>query len=412
MPSSTKRKAKPKVTFDYGAEDIGLETLEEVKKYADDIAHFSKQQSEHIITFEKFQKKKKKSEAEVELLQKCNTILKRYGNLATGAKVIFGKEYPFSDEEKEKFHGVILNAMVRKNSRAYVPRLMNSKSILFFTDKIEIVCLKNILSQKAQQGQAYFYKLHDLMPFSMKLECKYGGYPAVNKMRRGLNSRPAREKWGNRRNRVFTVKYSGKACTGNYTSGGKKVKFMIENPVSRQAYGNGNKDGTSTLNCVQRFKKVYKQYQAQHPETLTKTLGEIEEEVDCFFKEMKAISKQYLPHFVEDWTPERESFINESFWDENLKMTTNMNDTKNQSAAHFDTTPVQYGFFTMLTMLCDKDLSREGELAFPGLGMRIQYGSGDVILMRPDLYHGVMSMVTKDLKRYSLVLYNNFTSLN
>lgn len=64
MPSSTKRKAKPKVTFDYGTEDIGLETLERVKQYANEIVHFSKQQSDHIITFDKFQKKKEKSEAE------------------------------------------------------------------------------------------------------------------------------------------------------------------------------------------------------------------------------------------------------------------------------------------------------------------------------------------------------------
>lgn len=314
--------------------------------------------------------------------------------------------------EHDEVHGIILNDSVRSNSSLL--RVNGHKKTFVFTkDRLEVVCLHNILSEKAKKGQSYFFELHKLSPLIIKPQCKFGGYPEEDKIRRGLNDVGARKHHGTLDSDFYDIGVTGRGTKGNYRNKAGKTKNKngdlllrsIDNPVSRSEYGDASKMGTSTKNAIRAFELEWE----KKKDLLGTSYKEIEDAVEAFYSEMKCISQEYLPLFV--GVKGDPSHFNETYWDENLRITTNLLNLQNQSAGHFDTKPEQDGFFTMLSMQCDKILEDEGELAFPEMGIRILYNIGDIILMRPDLYHGVLSMKSNS-DRFSMAIYNNFSTFN
>lgn len=142
---------------------------------------------------------------------------------------------------------------------------------------------------------------------------------------------------------------------------------------------------------------------------MDKSYSEIEEYIEQYYDEMRDLSKVYLPYFFKEKLNEiqKEELVN-AFFDERMQITTNLVKVVHLSGAHVDTKPATINFPSIITLQTDRLLDGEGELAFPGLGFRIQYQNGDVVFMRPLLLHGICAMKT-NIDRYSTVFYNNKT---
>lgn len=211
----------------------------------------------------------------------------------------------------------------------------------------------------------------------------------------------ARAKLGTNYCDEFDAIITGRSCSLIYKNEkGKEIHHRIENPCSRATYGNGKSSGKDAMESIQA------EWERQDME---QSYTEIEPFVQQYYDEMKGLCKMYLPYFFKEKLSEsqKEALVN-AFFDERMQLTTNLVNLIHLSGAHVDTKTKTADFPSVITLQTDRVLDGEGELAFPGLGFRIQYQNGDVVFMRPLLLHGICAMKT-NIDRYSTVFYNNNT---
>lgn len=342
------------------------------------------------------------------LKNKFNKLLKKL-NIVGEYRV--GKKFykcNFHELNKGLSQGIILNNPIKNATHLVDLTPKSPKEIFFVSSQVEVVALQGILSKQAHNGQKYVFMLHEFAPLNITPQCKMGGIPCEDKLKRGAKFAEARAKLGTHFATYYEMIITGRSCTLFYDNEeGKKVEFLINNPCSRTDYGSGEDGKKSAIKSFQE-KWESTDLPSDYP-----AFSDIEADVKAYFVEMKNISREYLPYFVGDpsMTAEKKNYLNEKYWSNQMKVSTNLVNLENISGAHVDTAPETYDFFTMLSLQSNEVLNGEGELAFPGLGFRIQYQTGDVILMRPDIYHGICSMKS-GIDRYSAVFYNNFTKVN
>ena len=129
---------------------------------------------------------------------------------------------------------------------------------------------------------------------------------------------------------------------------------------------------------------------------------------------MKAIYKKNMPYFFSpaDRVKYSADEMVDAYFGEKFHFSSNMFNENSPCACHHDTISDQPEFpsgITAMASLKKGETTRrtmrrgDGELCF------VQYNHGDVVLMNPALYHGLLSL-TKG-PRYSLVLYNNRSTM-
>ena len=320
-------------------------------------------------------------------------------NMQRGKMIYSCKRIDFT---KDATQGLIINKMIKNQTHLLSTMSPNfHRQTFFFSDKVEVIVLKDVLSDAAMKGQSFLFQLHDMAPLNIKPQCKTGALPMANHICRGAKNAEARAFLGTNYCDEFEAIITGRSCSLFYKNKeGKRIHHRIENPCSRTTYGNGKTSGKDVMESIQV------EWERQDME---QSYTEVESFIQQYYNEVKDLCMEFLPYFFEEKLNEsqKEELVN-AFFDERMQLTTNLVNLLHLSGAHVDTTPKTGDFPSIITLQNDRLLDGEGELAFPGLGFRIQYQNGDVVFMRPLLLHGICAMNT-DIDRYSTVFYNNKT---
>ncbi|GFH56728.1 predicted protein [Chaetoceros tenuissimus] len=318
-----------------------------------------------------------------------------------GKKFYSCKRYIFS---KDKTQGLILNAHIKNMCHLVSTNTKKfCKETFFFSDRVEVIALKDVLSDDALKGQAYLFQLHNTAPLNITSQCKVGALPVENRLRQGANDAEARAFLGTNHCDEYHAMITGRSCKLSYQNkDGEWKTYHLENPCSRTTYGSGNDPGFDAYTSFQN------EWEAKG---IQPNFGVIQPFVDQYLQEIKLITKEYLPYFFGknlDDEKEMERMKN-AFFDSKFQLTTNLVNRVHLSGGHVDTPPACKNFPSIIAIQTNRELDGEGELAFPSLGFRLQYQTGDVVLMRPDLFHGICPM-NSDMDRYLAVFYNNHTN--
>lgn len=306
--------------------------------------------------------------------------------------------------KKSETQGLIINRDIKNQTHLISTNTKNfSKETFFFSDKIEVIALKGALSKPALKGQSYLFDLHNTFPLNVTRQCKIGALPAENHICRGAKDPGARKFLGTNWCDNFKAIITGRSCKILYKNEhGREIPLGLENPCSRATFGSGKDPGPDAYTSIRR------QWEAKG---LEPNFNDVLPFVEQYLDEMELITKEYLPYFFGKHHHDefQKELMKKAFFDSNFQLTTNLVNRVHLSGGHVDTNPQTKNFPSIISIQTDRELEGEGELAFPSLGFRLQYQTGDVVFMRPDLFHGICAMKT-DIDRYSAVFYNNHTN--
>lgn len=271
-------------------------------------------------------------------------------------------------------------------------------------NKLSVLVIKSALSVQGKKGLRLMEKIHEIVkPILLKLCCKISGLPMGWRISDALSSDDAKKRWGNVKMEPEYLLQTGRSCKMHYKNkNGDEKCFQIENPVSRMSYYS-----------MDDIDKLWNSNEYKISQYLGEYEGENKKAIFAYFEDMKNIYKKYLPYF---FSPEdREKYnaekMTEAYFGERFHFSSNLFTPNSPCACHHDTIPKQAEFPSGITaMASEKNGLRrkmgrgDGELCFVHLGCNVQYNFGDVVLMKPSLYHGLLPLKGP---RYSLVLYNN-----
>ncbi|GFH59308.1 predicted protein [Chaetoceros tenuissimus] len=272
--------------------------------------------------------------------------------------------------------------------------------------KVSLIVIKGGLSSKGKQALEYFQKMHMIVnPVLMKLCCKISGWPIAELIKQGFNLAGSKRKYGSENMTPLGFTQSGRSGKNWYlNTDGEEKEFQVENPCSRMSY---YKFGDE----IEDVKKLWNDEKFGIAQKLGKQWNEVKPLFDAYFDDMKAAYLAHMKYFFEPSARSDPARMNEVYFGERFHFSSNLFDQNHTCAVHHDTKPLQKGFPSGITAmgLNEDGTNRflrqgDGELCFIELGCNVQYNKGDIVLMDPMLYHGLLPLKGP---RFSLVLYNN-----
>ena len=273
-------------------------------------------------------------------------------------------------------------------------------------DKLSVLVIKDGLSKDGKKGLVLMEKIHQIVnPNLLKLCCKISGLPMGWKIEHGLSSDDAKKRWGNATMVPEYILQTGRSCKMHYKNKDGDLKcFMMENPVSRMSYYS-----------INEIEKLWNSKEYEIESHLGDYNGDNEDAILAYFEDMKQLYMKYLKYFFSPADREKygDKKLVDTYFGDLFHFSSNIFTPDSPCACHHDTLPWQPEFPSGITAMASlekgKDTRRkmgrgDGELCFVHLGCNVQYNFGDVVLMNPKLYHGLLPLKGP---RYSLVLYNN-----